>query len=149
VNGTVGLDGRPTLLTVWIPYTDATPENGCIYALPTSLDPNLPNHQEIRMVPHAQYVTALPADAGSIVAWNQFILHWGGRCSPYAPHPRISTGIYFQSSAEPDYRRAVPFDAPLPFETRLTLIANAFRRYHETFGFPPLLLEFIARHADT
>jgi hypothetical protein len=42
VDYTVGIDGRPTLLTLWLPFTDAVPENGCIYALPTSLDPNLP-----------------------------------------------------------------------------------------------------------
>src|SRR5688572_30331589 len=33
VEDTIRADGRPSLLTVWIPFTDATPENGCIYAL--------------------------------------------------------------------------------------------------------------------
>jgi hypothetical protein len=146
VEETLEANGTPRLLTVWIPFTDATPENGCIYALPTSLDPNLPFTPEIRAVPEVQNVIALPAAAGSVIGWNQYILHWGGRCSDYATQPRISTGIYFQSSAVADYRTPVPFDQDLPFEQRLQLIALAFRRYHSTFGFPALLLEFIERH---
>jgi hypothetical protein len=147
VENTIHADGRPSLLTVWIPFTDATPENGCIYAVPRSreqlaLQSGNPTGLAL------QDVLAIPARAGSIVAWNQDILHWGGRCTSYADGPRISTGIYFQSSDVADYRRGVAFDAPLPFASRLELIAAAFWRYHSVFEFPSPLVRFVERHAE-
>lgn len=147
VDDTIRADGRPSLLTVWIPFTDATPENGCIYAIPRSREPlGLPSGSGTG--PALQDVLALPARAGSVVAWNQDILHWGGRCTSYADEPRISTGIYFQSSDAPDFRRGIAFDAPLPFASRLELIAAAFWRYHGVFEFPSPLVGFIKRHAE-
>jgi hypothetical protein len=136
-------DGRPTLITVWIPFTDATPLNSCIYVLPLSRDPSYPANVHNRSIEHLQDVRALPAQAGSILGWNQYLLHWGSRSSRRADRPRISLGIYFQSGDVP------PFDplarelrGPLSFELRLAFIGTAFLRYDRRFPLPAPLKTF-------
>src|SRR5262245_35422825 len=72
-------DGRPKIASVWVPLTDVTPLNGCMYVLPTHRDPNLRGglwRKKIDM----QHVRALPAQAGSVLCWNSHILHWGSMC---------------------------------------------------------------------
>lgn len=59
------LSGLPNLITIWVPFTDATPSNSCIHVLPTSLDPNFPGHLE-RSDFNRQSVKALPAKAGTL-----------------------------------------------------------------------------------
>jgi hypothetical protein len=36
---TIGLDGMPTVLTLWVAVTDATPLNSCMYVVPRNRDP--------------------------------------------------------------------------------------------------------------
>src|SRR5262249_20672720 len=131
------------LMTVWIPFTDATPENGCIRVLPISRDPNLPHAPSLSDVPRPEDVVVIPARAGAILGWNQLLLHGGGKCSTGAQQPRISVGIYVQASDRPDYETAVPFDEALPLSIRLRLIAHALHRYCKTFHFPREALEFV------
>jgi hypothetical protein len=108
-------DGRPTLVTVWLPFTDATPLNGCMYLIPMDRDANIPDHPENYHFGDLQDIRALPAQAGSVLAWNQYVMHWGSRCSQFADGPRISTGIYFQSSDyEPYVDKPVDFARPPP-----------------------------------
>ena len=140
---TVRGDGRPTNLTLWVPLTDTTPLNGCMYALPTNLDPHVPNSlMDLSLTSEMlQGVRALPAEAGSVLGWNTHILHWGGRSSPWAKEPRISVAIYFQSDdfipiSEATIRAlatkmALPFDArlELSFKDRLRAIAGAILQY--------------------
>jgi hypothetical protein len=147
-HGTVSPDGVPSLLTVWIPFTDATPENGCIRVLPTSRDPELGAPPRPSDRPVSDDVRLLPARAGAILAWNQHLLHGGGPSAP-GSSPRISAGVYLQSSAGPSYGTPVTPDAPLPFATRLRLIAVALLRYHELFHFPRSVLRFVDDHVLT
>jgi hypothetical protein len=139
---TVSADGVPSLLTVWLPYTDATPENGCIRLLPASRDPAL----GATGAGDDARLEVLPAPAGSVLAWNQRVLHGSAPCAPDTP-PRISAGVYFQSAARPSYGDPVPFDAPLPFARRLHLIAAALLRYQKQFRFPREALRFVGAHA--
>jgi hypothetical protein len=92
-------DGRPQLLTVWIPLTDTTVEHSCMYVLPTRLDPNYPDNLREYSVPgkSLQDIRALPAEAGAVLGWNEYALHWGSRSSRWADGPRISLGVRFQS----------------------------------------------------
>ena len=162
---TVRSDGRPTNLTLWIPLTDATPMNGCMYALPTNLDPHVPdNLMNMALTSEMLHnVRALPAEAGSVLGWNTHILHWGGRSSQWAKEPRISVAIYFQSD---DFipisgatiralatKTALPFDAKLeiPFKDRLRAIAGAILQYRTmvTKEYPDLataLIEFSEKY---
>jgi hypothetical protein len=150
--GTAGVtpNGVPNLLTVWLPYTDATPENGCIRVLPASRDPELDTG---RRGPEADPDAGeagdphlLPARAGSILAWQPHLLHGGGPCAPNAP-PRISAGIYFRGYGRSNLGTHLPFDAPLAFASRLRLIAAALLRYQKTFHFPREALRFVGEHA--
>ncbi|MET0593184.1 MAG: phytanoyl-CoA dioxygenase family protein, partial [Polyangiaceae bacterium] len=100
VQPTLDRNNMPHSLTVWVPFTDATPLNGCIYMLPAHLDDRFKqrvwdgdgnNH-----VLQPQNIRALPATAGSLLAWNQGVLHWGGRASRLAAGPRSSAAFEFQ-----------------------------------------------------
>lgn len=139
-------DGRPTIVTVWLPFSDATPLNGCMYLVPQNLDPNLPEHPE-RYGLSMQNIRALPASAGTVLAWNQYVFHWGSRCSSFADGPRISTGIYYQSAdVEPFVGKRVRFDGPLSFETRIAYIASNILNYHQYHDYPEEILSMCFRH---
>jgi Phytanoyl-CoA dioxygenase (PhyH) len=142
---TLRADGRPTLVTVWIPFTDATPLNSCIYVLPLPRDPSYPTKTRAQGIEQFQDIRALPAAAGSILGWNQNILHWGSRGSRYAEQPRISWGIYFQSGDVPRFDpSARELRGPLSFATRLSYIGAALARYDRLFPLPPALKAFAA-----
>lgn len=129
-------DGRPALLTIWIPLTDVTPLNGCLYVLPTDSDPNLPGHG--RRAPKLslddlQNIRALPAVAGTVFCWNSHLLHWGARSSDRADQPRISMGVYLQHSEYPEHYPSESFvlnaETALPFDSRLEVVCRAIRIY--------------------
>jgi hypothetical protein len=102
-------------ISVWIPLTDATLDNGCMYLMPSYA----PKHD-------LQSIRALPARAGSILAWRQDVLHWGAYSSRRAKEPRISIALEFgREGLDP---AAVP-----PFEERLKLIARQILKYLEEF----------------
>jgi len=138
-------DGRPKIVTVWLPLTDATTLNGCMYLIPMQWDPNLPDHPDQYSFGGLQDIRALPAQAGSVLAWNQYVMHWGSRCSQFAEGPRISTGIYFQSDVEPFVYKPVKFDQPLPFARRLAFIASNMLNYHQYHNYTDVLLNMCFR----
>jgi hypothetical protein len=138
VEPTVDRDNSPHTLTVWLPFTEATALNGCIYALPAHLDPRFKRRVwdgEGNIVVHEpQNVRALPAPAGSLLAWNQGLLHWGGRASRLAKAPRTSAAFEFQRGDKP------PFNTPLldpqklpPFAQRLGLIGKQALQYKHMY----------------
>jgi hypothetical protein len=88
-------DGGPNVLNVWVALTDATPDNACMYIVPLSRDPHYPNALHDTSCA-AQDARALPAQAGTVLAWNANALHWGGRCDARATVPRISASFTFQ-----------------------------------------------------
>ncbi|MBT9584657.1 phytanoyl-CoA dioxygenase family protein [bacterium] len=142
-------DGRPTLVTVWLPFTDATTLNGCMYLIPMDRDDNLPDHPENYHFGDLQDIRALPAQAGTVLAWNQYVMHWGSRCSQFAQGPRISTGIYFQSADyDPYVGKPVDFKQPLPFERRLGFVASNMLNYHQYHSYPTLLLDMCFRQVQ-
>jgi len=140
----VRADGLPRLLNVWLPLTDVSPDNACMYVLPSHLDPNFPARVDGGdfSLRDWQNIRALPARAGSPLGWNTQVLHWGGRSSGRAAVPRISVGIYFHSAdcdlhtLNPDKARQ-GFDSlafgpalHLPFAARLEAIAGAIYMYN-------------------
>jgi hypothetical protein len=132
------------LLTIWIPFTDATPLNSCIYVLPLSLDPNYPANTRALTIDRFQDIRALPAKAGSVLGWNQYLLHWGSRSCSRAEQARISWGIYFQSGDvalfDPLARK---LRGRLTFEERLVFIATAIARYAGRSRLPSPLEKFV------
>jgi hypothetical protein len=144
---TIRSDGTPAALTVWIPLTDATPLNGCMYVLPESMDEDI-QPQRLKLprptLELLQCIRALPAPAGSVLGWNTRVLHWGGRSSDQAEQPRIAVGIYLQSR-DLDFnqlnavrensqdRTLAPLtwgpSMALPFPLRLYAIGQALKLY--------------------
>lgn len=123
----IGSDGLPKLVTVWIPLTDATTLNSCLYVLPGHLDPLYPDGgSQFEMADpftFLQSIRALPAKAGSVLCWNTSLLHWGSRSSQQATHPRLSIAVYFQSrEIPPMHSTAMAIPSPIPFSRRVYLV---------------------------
>jgi hypothetical protein len=136
-------DGLPRSLTLWIALTDATPENGCVYVLPGTRDAHYRGDLRRIEVSDLQSIRALPAVTGTVLGWNQHILHWGSRSSGRAKSPRMSLAFEFQSvDLDP------PLNSPLldpevapPFERRLALIGKQILQYDHNAPLSDLLAE--------
>ncbi|MFO7602770.1 MAG: phytanoyl-CoA dioxygenase family protein [Gammaproteobacteria bacterium] len=134
-------DGMPKSLTVWVALTNATPLNGCMYLLPANLDTDYHNFAERDSEVNVQGIRALPVSAGSILMWNQRVIHWGGTASPRAREPRISFAIEFQRADERPYNEPLLHfpDDLLPFDMRLMLVAKQFLQYTHMYSISPEL----------
>jgi hypothetical protein len=147
VNPVAGASGWPphvdgnlaNRLSVWIPLTDATLDNGCIYLVPG--DQNFARIGELRELKSAtnlqlrelmQRGRALPASAGSIMGWHFRILHWGSVASG-GGHPRISTVMEFIKAEEAGLPSEMPLFDPdrelPPLLQRLFAIGRAINHY--------------------
>jgi hypothetical protein len=136
-------------LSVWIPLTEATLDNGCMYVIPQDrVPPNLPpsyldwksiSVQELSRLLHS--VTPLPAVVGSVLGWNNRLIHWGGGSTELAAGPRISIAAEFLREGTRPHRSELPvLDANLPdFETRLRVIGQAILAYEK---FEPLMRRY-------
>jgi ectoine hydroxylase-related dioxygenase (phytanoyl-CoA dioxygenase family) len=128
----LGAGGLPNLINVWIPLTDATSLNSCMYVLPGHLDPLYPHggsEMDRKIAVDLQDIRALPAGAGSILCWNTSLLHWGGRSSRRAKHPRLSFAVYFQSRRIPPLHfTAIDIPSPIPFKHRIYLVERQWQR---------------------
>ena len=86
------------MLTVWIPLTDASPLNACMYPLPLHRDPDHPHNLADRSVgvDSLQNIRALPAGSGSLPGWTPMILHWGAHYSGHNVGARTSVAFYLK-----------------------------------------------------
>lgn len=144
-------DGTPTLCTAWIALSDVDTGTSCIYVLPRKYDAlfqdfarkkfGQPGITDVEQIPlPLNRIRALPARAGSIMGWDQNLLHWGSGSSRWASGPRISMGVYYQAvDTQPTGR---PFDGPqrtyidyenpacrLTLDDRLCILANIMDTY--------------------
>ncbi|MBI2810812.1 MAG: SAM-dependent methyltransferase [Candidatus Melainabacteria bacterium] len=128
---TVLESGLPATLTTWIPLTNATPANGCIYIVPSTRDPNYPpGDLDKRDLHELQNIRALPAAEGDVLGWTEALLHWGSRSSHKATNPRVSISFTFQRADQNPYE--VPLFEPSRyqlFNERLGLIAQNVCNY--------------------
>ncbi|MBI5494177.1 MAG: phytanoyl-CoA dioxygenase family protein [Deltaproteobacteria bacterium] len=95
-------DGLPHRLTVWVAVTDATLDNGCIHVLPARACPELSSRfaaterwtaeETGRLLHHAR---ALPAAAGTVMAWDPALLHWGGVATGLGAAARVAVSLEF------------------------------------------------------
>lgn len=139
-------DGTPLSMTVWVPLTDATPLNGCMYMLPASLDPNYNTENELDITCQMPHIRALPALAGEFLCWNQAVRHWGGQASPFAPEPRISMAFEFQRVDIPAFNTPLLDPRALPaFKWRLKLIAKQILQYKHMYALDPEMEAFAKR----
>ena len=134
-------EGRPTLLSVWIPLTDVTTQSSCMYVLPASRDPEYPHDaigwrkkwadegHRLWKAEELVNIRALPAPKGSFLGWNAGVFHWGSEPHPKAPE-RISIGYYFHAAnAKKKHPVLLDLSKPFPFQQRLCVILEAMRLY--------------------
>lgn len=113
-------DGDPFILVIWMPVSDSTLDNGCMYVLPKDADadfdneghrrhlgvsrnlpkenPDDPNMSELRFP--LECVRPLPAPEGSVICWQGNMIHWGSKCSKAAAQPRMSIAMSFRVTKE-------------------------------------------------
>ncbi len=80
--------GLPKMLTTWVSLTDVPAERACLSVLPASADPHFPDELATLAIGDLRDIRALPVPAGSLVCFNQAIVHWGGK--NFTPDTRMS-----------------------------------------------------------
>jgi len=99
-------DGKPEKLSVWVPLTACTNDNGCMYVIPKEADP-LFSDIEHKFHMSASRATAdgtlcrfdvsrarpLICPRGSINSWQGNLIHWGSSCGAFAKQPRMSIAM--------------------------------------------------------
>jgi hypothetical protein len=173
---------HPAILNVWIPLNDATLDNGCMYVVPREFDADFTrtDNHHAHMNPAAEVqrgksskiqfplhgVRALPAPAGSLIAWYGNTIHWGSSCSRYAKVPRKSIALTFRRGdikvgagvLEPDDAPRVHRPSPpititqacaMTPAMRLALISRSLLLYNQWHALaddavPPLIYETTA-----
>jgi hypothetical protein len=127
-------------LTCWIPLSDATPLNSCMYVVPAHLDPGYNNASGQLPSPYA--VRALPAKPGDYLIWNQAVLHWGSPSSEFGEAPRMSMALEFQRGDVSAFGAPLlaPDKAP-SFAERLQLVARQILQYRDMYGFSAALTD--------
>jgi hypothetical protein len=104
------IDGNlPNRISIWIPLTDATLDNGCVYLVPKDMnDAGIGERRELRYASNLQMRQllqrgmALPAPAGSLLGWEFRVLHWARRRSI----PQIRGSVWYSSLSGPTKRRS-------------------------------------------
>jgi hypothetical protein len=122
----------PTLVSLWVPLTDVSTVESCIYVVPADLDPDyFTTKRDVdRTTLDLQTIRALPVQAGSLLAWSTHLIHWGSAASRRARHPRMSVAMYFQRGDIPPYDAAATFQCggEVPFRDRLRWAAQSIGR---------------------
>jgi hypothetical protein len=131
-------DRRPKAMTFWLPLTDATPQNGCMYILPADRDPNYGTPRDHETNLELQNVRALPSAAGGVLGWTQAAFHWGGRARTPIAQPRISISVEFQRGDQPPLYEPLLDPAAMPDPAlRLRLILRQVLQYQHMYPLPP------------
>lgn len=139
-------DGSPKSLTVWIPLTEATPLNGCMYMLPANRDPVYGTQQDQKFQVDYPSIRALPGKPGDYLCWNQAVLHWGAQSSQFGGAPRMSMALEFQRADEPAFNEPlIPTLAVLAFADRLKLTGKQILQYRHMYPLPPVMQELAER----
>jgi hypothetical protein len=127
-------DGSPRAVTFWLPLSISTPLNGCMYIVPADKDRSYGKENDSKWDFDLPSIRALPAAAGTILCWNQAVLHWGSQCSDSEKTPRISIALEFQSSNVEPYNQPLMDPQTIPtFEFRLKLVAKQILQYQHMY----------------
>lgn len=150
-SGSLRPDGSPLSLTVWLPLSDATTLNGCMYIVPADRDPTYNTPEQGNWTMDYQDIRALPAKAGSILMWNQAVLHWGSHGVARETNPRISAAFEFQAGDAPPFNEPLMDPLTIPgFGKRLWLVAKQILQYQHMYPLEPSIgeaaEELLARH---
>jgi hypothetical protein len=120
--------GVPGLVNVWVSLSDASERNACMHVVPLPRDRHYPASMR-DLSGLADLGMALPTTAGTALAWNANVAHWGGTCDPTFTEPRISMSFTLRL---PSHAAILPpLPSPLAFANRLDLIADQIETYGE------------------
>ena len=137
-------DGMPRSLTAWIPLSNATTLNGCMYIVPACDDPTYGTENEKDWKFEYPSIRALPARPGEFFMWNQAVMHWGSKASPRGGESRVSMAFEFQrADVQPPFNQ--PLLRPLnviSFEERMQLIAKQILQYQHMYRLAPEVQTF-------
>jgi len=142
LQNTLENDNSPMTLTVWVPLSDATTLNSCMYVLPAHLDGRFAqrnwNGDGPPIIQNLQDIRALPAAAGSVLAWNQSIYHWGSRASDLGESARVSVAFEFQRGDRDPFALPLLDPARQPFfNERIALIGRQILQYRHMYPLTP------------
>ena len=140
-------DKSPKSLTLWLPLTDATPDNGCMYVLPADRDKFYGTPRESETPIALQEARALPSAAGGVLGWTQALFHWGGRARTPVTSPRISMSVEFQRGDQDIYEPKIDPAMPLDPTLRLRLILRQILQYQHMYPLSPQLRALGEAHA--
>ena len=127
--------------SIWIPLSDASIDNGCMYVIPADRVPTeLPrsylnwtsiSREELTTLLHN--VTPIPAAPGSVLGWNNCLIHWGGRATKSEARPRVSIAAEFlHEKTKPSSSELPVFNTGLPsFPARIRVIGQAILAYEK------------------
>lgn len=147
-SATLRADGMPNSITVWIPLTDASPLNSCMYVVPARHDPTYGTAREGEWRFDLPSIRALPAKPGDVLIWNQALLHWGSKSAPQATESRVSMAVEFQRADVPPMNPPLITPATLlPFDLRLKLIAKQVLQYRHMYKVSPDLEQMMLKLA--
>mmetsp|Transcript_60985 Transcript_60985/g.163582 ORF Transcript_60985/g.163582 Transcript_60985/m.163582 type:complete len:567 (+) Transcript_60985:21-1721(+) len=143
-------DQRPTMVSVWIPLTDVSGDNGCMSVVPKEFDKLFSEHDAAtHMLPFdassgetnfdvAAAVALAPLEAGAACAWHGNSIHWGNRCSRLSslpPRASLTSSLRLRSAAPTHLQRTNGLDPvtweelPLSLERRVQLAAAGVLLY--------------------
>ena len=137
-------NGEPISLTVWIPLTDATIDNSCMYVIPANRDSSYLLDDWKKDLIDLQNIVALPVKAGSPLIWNSNVIHWGSKSLRKNISPRISVAFEVQISKIDPFNKPTikPLEVP-NFENRLKLICKQILQYSHMYPLNPNLESFV------
>src|SRR5690606_20624279 len=132
----------PELLNTWVALSDAPVDRACMHFVPFDADPAYPSE----LARHeAGAGRAAPIAAGTALAWNANVLHWGGRCAEDAPAARVSCSFSLARADALDDRYgwggAIVSPSTLTPLDRVDLVASQIDTYGE--GQPDVSLEVL------
>ena len=135
-------------LSVWVPLTAATLDNGCMYVVPSSAVAleiaarpewmcTLTGDEALALFHGSR---AMPTPAGAPIGWRFDVVHWGGRVMTPGAERRAFSLEFIAAGQEPagDEHPLVSPDGPLPsWPVRLRGVAAALDTYRK-FDLPLL-----------
>lgn len=151
VPASFGPGGEPRFATAWLPLTDASPDNSCLYFIPAAHDPGYrlgdgaegDALQLCLATPEAvQSIRAVPCAAGGAVAFSHRVFHWGSKGRPACRKPRVAISFGGGDPAFEPHRLAAgtaaagwaAAGAPFPsLAQRLALAAAQCVAYQDRF----------------
>lgn len=90
-------------------------------------------------------VRAVPAKAGSVLGWDETILHWGSVSSPLAPIPRVAMCFQYQSASIPPFSPTLDVSGYIPaWEAKIRHVVNMVQAYSDPNDeFEKMTLDFL------